>query len=390
VKFSKSSRYIGIAVVLVVVTVLALRQYAIYDLKRGDAQAALSRARSAVEQARVTASSLPLGSPRDVTGGTEPIAIRLRRVYQTPSIRASIAQLTNTDDPTMAVHAMHWVVLCTNIHISDPLTPDSFIYDKKLTEAQRIEMAHRHNKSREAPPPRLQFPEPWAGILNKFALTGAAQFDPELEKALEIAVIAPMTEREAATRAKLITDLKRDCKGAIYQSEDTVRSREVRAHWAARGATSALYQNKDYGWTSNSLRELNDQDYALIERIINERQPDGLAKLLNGFAVNAVFDIEAIEQNSAMLMAVAAQMLVPPIAACKLGLDDCSSDNPRFKNICLTHGGCDQPDIPSLLRYISARDGFDPNWLDKQVETLIQKIREGDLAALGIRRKKQQ
>jgi hypothetical protein len=379
---------IGIAGILLLLALFGLRQYAIYDLTRGDTQAALSRAKAATEQTPSSAPKADSLRTADISKrNNQPIIAKIRKIYRAPTIRESINALTNSDDPLIWVRDRDWAILCMSPQVGPPMTPDTFAHGD-YAEAKRIEMATSHNTMRESVPLRLQFPEPWAGIINQLAFASASTFDSDLKKALDIAVIAPMSVLEADTRTTLINVLRRDCDGNVLNKDQLARSRQARAQWAARGATSALYQNGDYGWSSKSLRELTDRDYALVERMILERQPDGLARLLQTTALTSVFETSAIEQNSSVLMALTAPLLVTALATCKLELNDCSSDSPQFKTLCITNGGCDQPDIPTLLRYVSARDGFDPNWLNQQAETLIKKIHEGDLAALGIHRKK--
>jgi hypothetical protein len=56
--------------------------------------------------------------------------------------------------------------------------------------------------------------------------------------------------------------------------------------------------------------------------------------------------------------------------------------------MCLTVGGCDQPDLASLWRSVLSRDGLNEDLLNQAAARLLHAIRVGDLEALGIRRAK--
>lgn len=89
-----------------------------------------------------------------------------------------------------------------------------------------------------------------------------------------------------------------------------------------------------------------------------------------------------------MSAAFSASAMVAASTACELGVNDCSASSPRFKELCVSFGGCHLESVGAQVRFALARDGLDPQWLDREASRVVRAIREGNLDALGIRRKK--
>ncbi len=249
-------------------------------------------------------------------------------------------------------------------------------------------MARRSNEWRDSPPLRLALPEPYASLVNSGFVQGLKSIDAELERNLAASLYAPLAPIDAAARQQILSETRQAC--AAFNSEEFFRSyRAARLRWASQGATGALLQNGQAGWTSKRMKELTDHDFELVERIVRERQPDGLARLLgesNAWDLHLASETEQL-QASAQLAAMAAGSVVAALASCQLGVEDCSSDSPRFRVLCTSYGGCHQPDIASMARYILARDNLDPELWERETQRVVTAIYTGDLAALNIRRK---
>lgn len=216
---------------------------------------------------------------------------------------------------------------------------------------------------------------------------GLSVFDPELDRAIVAASWAPLSTPDRAAFERVLTETRRWCDGFPPDFMDERRAAGRR--FLAQGATGALLQNTQAGWTSKQLDALDPRDFDLAERIVRERQPDGLARLLsagNAYSLNLVAESSQLDW-SAMAAAMAANGIVAALSACELGVNDCSANSPQFKQLCLQFGGCHLSSVGELVRYVLARDGLDPQWLDRETERVVRAIREGNLDALGIRRK---
>ncbi len=233
----------------------------------------------------------------------------------------------------------------------------------------------------------MMIPEPHGSMVNNLVARGVASFDSELERAILAATWAPLSDLDRAASGRVLTETRRWCDG--FPSEFMDERRAAGQRFLAQGATGALLQNVQAGWTSQRLDSLEPRDFDLVERIVRERQPDGLARLLssgNAYSLNLVTEGGSLDW-SALLAAVAANGIVAALSACELGVNDCSATSPQFKQWCLQFGGCHTSSVGELVRYVLARDGLDPQWLDREAERVVRAIREGNLEALGIRRK---
>jgi hypothetical protein len=164
--------------------------------------------------------------------------------------------------------------------------------------------------------------------------------------------------------------------------------RENRQRWVDRGVLGALIFDEKSGWTSGRrLDDLSDRDYELVARAIAERSPDGLARLyLSTSAPIGNFLREDAPQDS-LIWGLAAPEMTRKLVLCELGLADCSGGSSFHVGACGMHGGCHEPDLAALIRYVLARDGLAPDLIDRNVARVLDAIRRGDLHALGIRRK---
>jgi hypothetical protein len=118
-------------------------------------------------------------------------------------------------------------------------------------------------------------------------------------------------------------------------------------------------ENTLRGWTSDSRwSELAEDDFKLVKRVIGERSPDGLAMLLRPSSGIGNIDLTGHEQE--VVLGITASKWVSQLTACELGLALCDTSNYVFRNACADFGGCHQPDLASLIRYVLGRDGAPP------------------------------
>lgn len=198
----------------------------------------------------------------------------------------------------------------------------------------------------------------------------------------------PLPPAEKAAYDALIEKASRECRGRGSIGEKF--GPEYRAaldRLVANGVVSAQLFNRRAGWQSQSTSELNDRDYELIERAIIESQPDGIARLLSPGSTTVGSLSYAAIPDDAIDAALVLGFTLGTLAACELGVNDCSPTSWRFRSACVSYGGCDQPDLAALFRHVFQRDGLDPGIIDREIARVVAAYRAGDLNALGIRRK---
>lgn len=267
------------------------------------------------------------------------------------------------------------------IHAQMKPPPDPRQSERLIVMTQRM---------RDQPPQRLALRDSWGQVVRDWFETKSGADDNSVTDLLDAALIAPQSDTERAAHGKLIEAVRATCSAADGSSEDFFKAyRSGRDRWFAQGATSTLLQDKRAGWTSLRLNALSDRDYELVDRIVRERQPDGLARLLstrNTLELNLIGDRDQLEPR-VQLATLGLAPMVATLASCELGVESCSANSPAFIEYCLTYGGCHQPDVASLARYALARDGLDPAWAERESARVVRAVWAGDLAALGIFRK---
>lgn len=199
---------------------------------------------------------------------------------------------------------------------------------------------------------------------------------------------APLSPAEKSAYDTQIAQASTECRGRATAGTDFGTAyRAALDRMVASGVVSALLFNQKAGWQSKSTADLNDRDYELVERAINEAQPDGIARLLaaNQYVVGNI-DYTALPDD-AIEAGLSLGFHLGTLAACELGVSDCGPTSWRFRIACMGFGGCDQPDLATLLHHVFQRDGLDPRIIDREVARVVAAYRARDLEALGIRRK---
>jgi hypothetical protein len=127
--------------------------------------------------------------------------------------------------------------------------------------------------------------------------------------------------------------------------------------------------------------------YELVARAITERSPDGLARLYLSTSAPIGNLWRDDTPHDSLTWTVVAPEMMRKLVLCELGLGDCSGGSSFHVDACGMYGGCHQPDLAALIRYVLARDGLAPDLIDRNVSRVLDAIRRGNLDALGIRRK---
>jgi hypothetical protein len=211
---------------------------------------------------------------------------------------------------------------------------------------------------------------------------------PDYARNAEIykAMAAPVTSAQRTNWDNAIERSVAECRGHVISEDFGKHYRAALDRLVANGVVSAQLFNSRADWKSKNLGELNDRDYDLVQRALTEWQPDGIARLLvGGGAVVGRLDQTGFGEAD-FLAAMVLEFSLGPLAACALGVSDCGPDSTRFRTLCHTHGGCDQPDIAALLRHVFERDGLDPAIIDRETKRVVDAYRARDLDALGMRR----
>lgn len=336
------------------------------------------------------AESLQGGISREPTALSS--AHRLAQLYARggdPRILARDAALAA--DPVLWVRSFDSLILCTHGKFSAPFSPEALSAmrsgNKPMSEREIADLVSLSSKFRDMAPTRWTLPDGMLTALEAMMASGIRAVDPAFEREMERAMEAPLSDVDRVAREQILTSTRAFC-ASEDSSNPWAAYREGRARWVAQGSTGALLRNRQAGWTSKGVDALTEADYALVERIVRERQPDGLAALLS--PINA-FDMRILVEGEprdlrVLLGRLAGASVVAALSACELGVNDCSANSPLFKQNCVDFGGCYLPDLAAQARYILARDGLDPQWFDREAARVAKAIYEGDLDALGIRR----
>lgn len=399
--FGRRWKWWQLCLLALLVTVLAMscvawlwRQSTIGSWRTRTFEIDLQRAELAAATIRASAGAVPESLP----AGASPVPVALPSARQLSALyarggdpRMQAHDAAIADDPVLWVRSFDNLMLCTAGKFSQPLSPEALSAmrsgTKPMSDAEITELVSFSNKFRDAPPTRWALSYSLMGRLEEIVANGVRAIDPAFEREMERAMAAPLSERDHAAREQILASTR-----ALCASEDAPNPwaayREGRIRWAAQGATGALLRNKQAGWSSKDFDSLAEADYALVERIVRERQPDGLAALLSA---PGAFDLRLLSRDEPqelrlLLAQMAGRVTVAALVACELGVNDCSANSPLFKQNCVEYGGCYLPDVAAQARYLLARDGLDPQWFDREVARVVSAIYNGDLAALGIRR----
>jgi len=390
---SRRSAFVVIAVVAVLATLLlGWQSGAINRIFGSDAGQDVARAERAVSSLTLagSASNAVSSSGQQIKGSS---AARLHALYARRGDPTQLARdAANSDDPVLWVRSLESITLCVNERVAKPASEETLrkvMADGKngLTVEQVLAMRAR---AREQPAMRWAAGESFMNALVTIFSDKRQRPTADIRDEVNQAMAAPLSDAERTARDRLIAGLRAHCEASKPNETYWPEFWSARDKWLAQGATGALLLNAKAGWTSKKFSELSDADYQLVERIVRERQPDGLARLLllsNSRDLGLISETDRLADPRAGMAVLEGGRAVAAMAACELGVADCSANSPGFMELCVNAGGCHLPDIASLARYILARDGLDPQWLDRETERVVRAIREGNLDALGIRRK---
>ena len=321
---------------------------------------------------------------------------KLRRLAQNPDPFDAQMQAVRSGDPLLIVLAPYIYLHCldTVVHFygkdirawhtqnsfdaktGKPVPPSEDVI--RFTEAQM-----------KAGLQRIYPPEPVRSFVSAQLSAGWPREEKPNYAALEslwTQMAVPMTPPERAFYDARVAQAASECRDRGINSDFGAEYRAARDRLVAKNVVSALLFNHQAGWSSDGTGNLNERDYELVQRALNEWQPDGIARLL----VGGIPSTGAINTQGLPADAIGAVLLldfsVGTLAACHLGIMDCSPDSTRFRSLCHSAGGCDQPDMAAQLRYVFERDGLDSSVIDREMMRVVTAYRNRDLEALGIRR----
>ncbi len=303
---------------------------------------------------------------------------------------------TRSGDPLLLVHASYMTSHCTYLSIEahgrsvrelltssspDPRTGKRGSPDEALVAATEATLSLL--PSRILPPPEIAAE---VNALGRGSTVGDAPDYPrrvELFKQLSV----PLTPKQRASYFAIVERAASGCERRVTGRDFDLEYQKALGRHAANGVVSAQLFNTSAGWQSPSVGQLNERDFDLLQRVFSEWQPDGIARMLVGSpsVVGAADQSWVTEYNAAASGELNSNL--GSMAACSLGVSDCGPDSARFRSACVTYGGCDQPDLASLLRNVFERDGLDPTVIDREINRVVDAYRRRDLDALGIRRK---
>lgn len=201
-------------------------------------------------------------------------------LYVQPDIGAATLAAAQSDDPVIWVQSLDMWSMCASSRFARPTSEADILKAQSATSEPNLAQVMRQmNEWRDFPPLRLAVPEPYESVINNAVAKGLSAFDPALQKAITDASWAPLSVADNVAYRRVLSETRRWCER--FPEDFWDKRRAAGLGFAAQGSTGALLQNWQAGWTSKSLDELAPKDFELAERIIRERQPDGLARLFS-------------------------------------------------------------------------------------------------------------
>ncbi|MEQ1595088.1 MAG: hypothetical protein ABL985_08305 [Casimicrobium sp.] len=324
----------------------------------------------------------PVHKIRNLTAHGDPFAAQMLAV--------------RSGDPLLVAHSIYMNFYCMDMPVQlhgksvrqlltetsfDPKTGKRVPLDEKLIAMNEAMQA--------VAPMRIQPPSEIAAVVAKQMqkLLDGDSLDYAQQTELLKKMAAPLSTSQRASFNATIERSVAECRGRLFGAEFGAEYRAALDRLVANGVVSAHLFNRRAGWESPSYSQLNQRDYDLVLRAFAEWQPDGIARLLIGSpaAVGALDSSWMTEENLGAALALEFNLGI--IVACALGVSDCGPNSSRFRSMCAMAGGCDQPDLASLLRHVFERDGLEPAVIDREINRVVDAYRRRDLDALGIRRK---
>jgi hypothetical protein len=323
-------------------------------------------------------------------------ATKMRQLSTLGDPFAAQLQAVRSGDPLQIAHALYMTLHCMDMPVQlhgksarEVLTESS--YDPKTGKKapQNEALIAMHEAMQTAGPLRMRPPPELVAEVARFSQTWGIVDSPDYARQAELfkKMAAPISSTQRASWASVVERSASECRGRLFSSEFSAEYRAALDRLVANGVVSAQLFNRRAGWQSNSLSELNDRDYELVQRALAESQPDGIARLLiGGSAAVGRFDDTGFAEAD-LNAGMALQFMLGPLTACALGVSECGPDSARFRTLCHMSGGCDQPDTAALLRHVFDRDGIDPSIVDREINRVVDAFRTRDLEALAVRRK---
>lgn len=323
-------------------------------------------------------------------GGYDSVS-RLRALHRADSLSKAAIDAAQSDDPVLWAQSAHMVLLCSNPKLASArLINEAMLRQMSPDDRESYQLLTQAKPLRLLPPPEIR-----AEYAAGFALAWEKLEDPEVQRmqrarmrALAPQLLAPVSAAEVAAYDATRAAAAAQCPDMGFSEEFSAAYRAGREKWLSQGAMSAQLFNAKAGWSSGrNFSSLNDADFALVQRVIDERSPDGLTALFSDSGgPTGPPDFSQLPEG-AVDLALVNNLYVSRLVRCELGLSNCDQSSPMFKDACLTVGGCDQADLGALLRYVLQRDGVDPVFFDQQTQYVLRAINAGDLDALGIHRR---
>jgi hypothetical protein len=347
-------------------------------------------ARDAGVVARSSTAITTNGSEKDATARIESTAKLLSRLYADKNVGAVTRSAALSEDPAVWVQSLRLMFLCSDMRFTSFQMTAEQLRSPGDDDTTAQKSKRMMDEMRDMPASSLAPPKALRGIVAEYFQAWFAnketKMDPALEEKMNATGFAPMSPADMLARDTTIKDTRDGCKDSS-PGFDAYRAASER--WVTKGALGALIGNRKAGWTSESLKELSDVDYTLVERAIVEHQPDGIAKILGG-PNSWQLDLLQMDKelgNSALMLGFVGNRIVGDLSLCQMGIADCGPNSPAFKEMCASVGGCHQSDLASLARYVLARDEIDATLIDQNVARVVAAIYARDLAAIGIRKK---
>lgn len=310
---------------------------------------------------------------------------------------AAQLQAARSGDPLLIAHSVYMTLHCWDMPVQlqgksvrELLTESS--YDPKTGKktAPDEAMIAVNEAAQSAGPQRIRPLPEFVAELSRQNETWTPGDPPNYARQSEILKksAAPLSQAQRASWAAVVERSASECRGRVIGSDSGAEYRAALDRLVANGVVSAQLFNRRAGWESKGLGQLNERDYELVQRTLTEWQPDGIARLLiGGDAAIGSLNYSGFAETDFGAISLLGFSL-GPLAACALGVSDCSPDSARFRTLCHSVGGCDQSDTSALLRHIFQRDGLDPAIIDREINRVVDAYRRRDVDALGVRRKR--
>lgn len=320
---------------------------------------------------------------------------RIRNLYASGDPFAAQVHAARSGDPLLIAHALDMTLHCMSMPVQlhgrsvrQLLTEYSFDpkTGKKIPPNEAL--IAMNEAMQTVMPLRIQPPAEIAAEIAKLQkdwpskeLTDYARNTELLKKQA-----APLSGAQRASFSATVERSASECRGRLIGKDFGGEYRAALDRLVANGVVSAQLFNRRAGWESEGLAQLTERDYDLLQRALVEWQPDGIAKMLIGsHAVTGPLDSSWMTDQN-VTAALVLEFNLGVAAACALGVSDCGPDSTRFRATCVDLGGCDQPDLASLLRHVFERDGLDPALIDREINRVVDAYQRRDLDALGVRR----